>query len=276
MTLHLSDHEIKCNLTRDLLIHTLLFPGRWMSEIQLSEIKSKIADFTINRIGDLPKYGIFLSGREVWKNRIITMIYEGKSGLLKGFSAMVYCQVNVGNTIYPVLHLGLVVLDRHHSVQHLLLRIYCLPIIYFSFLKECKSTWISSVSMEPSIIGAVADYFDHTYPHYLVTLKPDKKKIEIANSFIAVYGNEFGIGPNSIFQEKSFVIEGSCRGPSDVLRVDFNHAARYIEPACNEFCKRTLNYERGDELLQIGLLSPMTIFRAPFTFREILKHSHRK
>lgn len=274
--LYLSERDIKFSLKRNLVIHTWLFPGQWVSDIQLLELKTKIEDFTLKRIGVLPQYGIYLAGRKVWNNRIITIVYDNVSGTVKGFSAMVFCPVTTNNRTYPIMHLGLVMLERHHAFRNLLFSIYYLPLLFFSLLRELKPFWITSVSMEPPIIGLVADCFDNVYPHYSEKSKADKNKIEIAQSFFANYRGEFGAGPDSIFNQNNFVIEGSCRGPSEILRVDFKRAARYIARTCNEFCIQTLNYERGDELLQIGMASPISIFRAPINLLKIRREWHKK
>ncbi len=271
-----SESDIKLHLPGNLSIHTWLFPGQWMSDEQLSALKSRIENFTRKRIGTLPQYGIYLTGRKAWENRIITVVNDNSSGTVKGFSAMAYCPVKINNRTYPIIHLGLVMLERHHALRNLLFSIYYLPLLFFSLLREFKPFWISSVSMEPPIIGLVADCFDNVYPHYSGKSMADQKKIEITQSFFANYRDEFGTGPDAVFNQNNFVIEASCRGPSEILRVDFDRAARYIARNCNEFCIKTLNYERGDELLQIGMASPISIFRAPINLLKIRRAWHKK
>ena len=109
--------------------------------------------------------------------------------------------------------------------------------------------------MEPTIIGAVSDNFGSVFPHYSKSAQPTKLQRMIAEIVFNEHGREFGMGPNAVLDKENFVISGSCCGPSNALRVDYRHSARYVMPACNRFCEDTLDYERGDELLQVGQVS---------------------
>lgn len=272
---HWSENEIKIGLPKGLIMQILFFPGRWMTEGQLNTLRQKISEFSIKRLGALPEYGIYLASREAWQNRIITVVYEKKSGLIKGVTAMFYQPLQIDNRIESIIHLGLVILERHYSIKYLLFVIYYLPLFFFSSLRGFNPCWITSVSMEPAIIGLVSDCFNDTFPHYYKKTRLSKLKAKIANNFFTHYGNEFGVGPNAVLNLNTFVIEGSCRGPSEALRVDFSRSARYVIPLCNEFCKNTLNYERGDELLQIGKISIASVFCSPASFWKSLQQ-HKK
>jgi hypothetical protein len=140
--------------------------------------------------------------------------------------------------------------------------IYFWPLVYILTLRSFRPFWITSVSMEPSIIGAVSDNFGDVFPHYLDHTRPTKLQHMVAEVMFKQYGHEFGMGPSAVLDNRNFVIRGSCCGPSDALRVDYPHSARYIMPACNKFCEDILDYKRGDELLQVGQVSVQASFSA--------------
>ena len=54
----------------------------------------------------------------------------------------------------------------------------------------------------------------------------------------------------------------SCAGPSAILRRDFDELPKYPVPSANEFCRRMLDYDRGDELLMVGRVDGLTALRA--------------
>jgi len=62
----------------------------------------------------------------------------------------------------------------------------------------------------------------------------------------------FGVGDEAGFDESRFVITDAYTGGSDALKKSFDEAPKHRDPQYSEFCARELNYERGDDLLQIG------------------------
>jgi hypothetical protein len=71
--------------------------------------------------------------------------------------------------------------------------------------------------------------------------------------------HEFGVGPEASFDDRRFAIQGSYTGGSDALKKTFASAPKYRVEACNEFCRRELDYNRGDDLLQIGQMDGTVI-----------------
>jgi hypothetical protein len=223
-------------------------------------------------MGALPEYGIYLPGRAPYKDRIITVVYAGDESRPIAFSAMIHCPIRIGNRVHHVLHLGLVIISRSSLGRDLLFLIYFFPVAHYWATRWFLGFWVSSVSKEPAIIGAVADYFGNFYPHYLGKTRPTKTKIEIARKFVSEHGHEFGIGPEAAFDEKTFIIKASCRGASEVLRCSFKKVAKYAAHSFNEFCRESLNYERGDELLQIGNLNLCTALQVGPRWLRALRH----
>jgi hypothetical protein len=245
-----------------------------MSDRDLLGLREVVHKISRSRLGELPDYGVFRPGRDPWRNRVVTVAYERRSQRPIGFSAMVYCPVNDGNRVLPVMHLGLVVMDRRPAIRNLLLAIYYFPLACTLLLRELAPYWITSVSMEPAIIGAVSDCFDCTYPHYRGCTRRDPIRLAIARGIVTRYGTEFGAGPDARLNEDTFVIEGSCCGPSEQLRRDFRETARYPLVSCNSFCRGALDFERGDELIQVAGVSLRTAANAalaPWRVRRLLR-----
>jgi hypothetical protein len=207
------------------------------------------------KIHRLPSYGVYLPSREPYENRIISIVFDEITGAPVGFGAMVHLPLQLAAQRLTLIHLGLVITTKNRLGRELLFLIYFWPLLYLLALRKLQSYWITSVSMEPTIIGAVSDNFGSVFPHYSKRAQPTKLQSMIAEIVFNEHGHEFGMGSNAVLDKENFVISGSCCGPSDALRVDYRHSARYVMPACNRFCEDTLDYERGDELLQVGQVS---------------------
>jgi len=65
-----------------------------------------------------------------------------------------------------------------------------------------------------------------------------------------------------VLDEQRFVVRASCAGPSAVLRQDYERLPKYRIPEANEYCRRELDYTRGDELLMVGRVDTRTAWRA--------------
>lgn len=237
-------------LPRGCRLETLRFPGRWMTDEQLEGLRRTIYEIASYRLDVLPEYGVFLPGREPYKNRIVTLAYDGDRPV--AFGAMVWIPVRLDRRVEPVLHLGLVVTTPNRLAPQLLFHMYYYPVFYV-VLQRCPDPfWVSSLTMEPSIIGRVSDYFPEVLPHYRGGVRPDPLRRAIARGLMTQHGHEYGLGPEAELDEETFVVKASCRGPSESLRYSYRGAAKYTVRECNHYCRDLLDYDRGDELLQLG------------------------
>ncbi|MDH4211480.1 MAG: hypothetical protein OEV79_08530 [candidate division WOR-3 bacterium] len=254
-------------LPKRYVLKSWFFPGRWLSDAELDILRQTIYSITMTKLGVLPKYGVYSKSREPYKNRIISIAYDKITRTPIGFTAMVHIQLPTNTTREPVIHLGLVITTTNRLGRALLFFIYFWPLLYFLTIRKFKPFWITSVSMEPSIIGSVSDNFGSVFPHYLQNTTATAAQCEIAQRLFCEHGDEFGMGQHAHLDLQNFVVRGSCRGPSDALRVKYDNSAKYITLKCNKFCELTLDYERGDEILQVGhvsLRSSLSVFARLF------------
>ena len=249
-SLRFTSRGLRLPLPRGCRLETLRFPGRWMSDAALERLRRTLCDIASYRLDPLPSYGIFLPDREPFRNRIVTIAYEDERPV--GFSAMVWLPLRVDDTPQDVLHLGLVVTTPNRLSPNLLWQMYYFPVFYVGAHRFLRPFWISCVSLEPSVIGAVSDGFHAVLPHYRHDAPSDGVRTSIARRLVSRHGHEFGAGEHAVFDEQTFVVQGSCRGPSEALRTSFRRAAKYSQRDCNAYCRDLLDYDRGDELLQLG------------------------
>jgi hypothetical protein len=256
--LFVSSRQISFNLPKNYVLKSWFFPGRWLSDAKLDMLRKTIHSITLAKLGVLPKYGVYSQSREPYKNRIISIVYDKIALTPVGFTAMVHFQSPTNTNKAPVVHLGLVITTTNRLGRVLLFLVYFWPLLYYLALRQFKPFWITSVSMEPSIVGSVADNFGDVFPHYLQSTKATGEQCEIAQRLVCEHGHEFGMGPHAHLDLQNFVVRGSCQGPSDALRVNYENSAKYITLKCNKFCELMLDYERGDEFVQVGHVSLRT------------------
>ena len=103
-----------------------------------------------------------------------------------------------------------------------------------------------------SVFGMVARQFDNVFP----TARPSDRQrydhLHLARQIMARHRFAFGVGSDAVFDERRGVILNAYTGGSDNLRKSFDEAPKHRDAQYNEICQRELDYERGDDFLQIG------------------------
>jgi hypothetical protein len=117
-----------------------------------------------------------------------------------------------------------------------------------------RPLWISNVSQVPAVIGMVTESFADVEP------RPDKpqpgfERLLIARQIMRWHRSAFGVGPEARFDEQRFVIENAYTGGSDDLKKTFNDAPKHRDARYNNFAQSLLDYARGDDVLQLGLVN---------------------
>ena len=204
---------------------------------------------------DIPDYGVLKGDKEDLKNRVITIGYNKKTGRPVGFAAQIFLDIPLGLNVIEVLHLGLVYVSKDHQKKSLLGLLYILPNILLLLKRGFRPLWISSVSQVPSVIGVVADYYDGVYPNPIHNSKQTLMQRSLGAGIMKYYRNAFGTGEDAIYEAQKQIIYNSYTGGSDNLKKSFETSPKYRNEKINIFCKENLDYERGDDILQIGTLS---------------------
>lgn len=241
---------------------TYFFPGRWMEDAELDRLRADLEDIARDRLGALPVYGIFLPGRAPYDNRIVTLLYRGDKDAPVAFSAMIYCPVQSGDKAFDVMNLGLSIARRNAAGNGPLPPLYVRPLFHYYICRLMRPFWIVAFTARPKSVGAIADAFSDVYPHYRRSQGATPDQVGVARQIFDRWRGESGVAPSAEIDEKTFVVRASCAGPSAILRHDFDNLPKYQVPSANEFCRRMLDYDRGDELLMVGRMDGRTALRA--------------
>ena len=111
---------------------------------------------------------------------------------------------------------------------------------------------VSNVTQVPAVVGLVAETFSNVYPSPTLTTNADFQKLLLARAIMTDHRHVFGVGTEAEFDESAFIISNAYTGGSDHLKKTFAQAPKHRIDDYNRFCENTLDYDRGDDVLQLG------------------------
>ena len=241
--------------TRDIRARVLDRPGAWLSPKDLGALVADVR--TVARAtlpeGDL-RYGILGGDKARLSASVITVLYDRQSGTPIAFNALVWLPVTLRGRATEVLHLGLVMVDpaaRNRGMSWLLYGFTC----FVLFLRHgARPLWISNVTAVPAVFGMVSESFSGVFPSP-TRQRPSFEQVLLARQIMSSHRNAFGVGADAGFDESRFVITNAYTGGSDDLKKTFEEAPKHRNVAFNDICVRDLDYQRGDDFLQLGQMS---------------------
>ena len=228
------------------------FPGRWMAADELDRLIEDIR--TVVRAG-VPggslDYGV-LSDPERLKHAVLTLIYAEPDGRPVAFNALHVLPCDERGREEEVIHLGLVLIDpkyRQHGLTGALLGITCFLLI---MRRQMRAMWISNVTQVPLVFGLVGDFMEDVFPAANPAARRTFAHVQIARQIAARYRGVYGAGPEAEFDPVRFILRNAYTGGSANLKKTFPEAPKYRDEAVNTMCREQLDYDRGDDFLQIG------------------------
>jgi hypothetical protein len=228
-------------------------PGLWMADAELAALRAELKGVASAAIaGDLD-YGVFKDSRAPYENRILC-VGRRDSGEVVGFNAMPRLELDVAGQRVLCMHLGLLVI--HPSYQRMGFQglLYGLGIFVLYRRIPQRPVWVSNVTEMPAVFGAVSEGFVDVFPSFLDTRPPPEEHLAVARAIMSGHRHEFGVGPEAVFDEARFVMQGSYTGGSDALKKSFSSAPKHRDSRANAWMEANLDYGRGDDVLQIGKL----------------------
>lgn len=238
-------------------------PGLYWSDEELQRYVEGFRALALNCLKEIPNYQCLSFDRNFLKRALIVTVRDKLNNELLGFCSAVLFEMNFDQS---VLHLGLTCvspsargLKLTHKLTSRVLKGYFLEISLF------KTLWVSNVACVLSSLGNVAKCFESVYPSPY-ELKPSELHKKIATKINLKYREDFYVSPKVKFNESTFVFEGSVSGNSfEKSKYDkrFFHREKHL----NDFYMERINFERGDEVLQIGKVNLLTFIK--YFFKQI-------
>lgn len=249
---------------------TLFYPGKSLSDNDLDKLVTELKEVASLCFPETPNYQA-LTGKRAELERAVITTARDKQGNLKGFcSALVLAVESVGN----VFHTGLTCVHPNARGKKLTHKLTSKLLIKF-LLKESlfKETWITNCACVLSSIGNVALYFEDIYPAPCGVEVPTLTHVNIAKAISEKYRAPIAINETAKFNINTFVFEGSVEGTLFEKNAEdqrFHHRNKKL----TNYYKALLDFERGDEVLQVGKVSLMTFPK--YFAKTALKNTKRK
>jgi hypothetical protein len=253
------DREVEVRLRRDLDAVIYDRPGLWMDDARLARLQDQLQEVARASVSGSLAYGVLKRERAPFENRLVVVARRPATGEVVGFNALPWLKVRLGERVVTVMHFGLIMIHPQHQRQGLQGLLYGLGAINAFHRTKDRPLWISSVTEVPAVFGAFSDQVIAPYPSFRTAAPPSALYRELATGIMAQHRHEFGVGPEAGFDAERFVITGSYTGGSDALKKTFASAPPYRDAACNDFCREHLDYERGDDFLQIAQMDATVV-----------------
>jgi GNAT superfamily N-acetyltransferase len=251
--------DLRLKGSKEVAVRVIERPGCWMSAAECQALVEEMRDVTRRGIGTELDYGVLSGDAERLRNSVVTLLYDKASGKAIAFNALALMPIELRGRPAEVVHLGLVMVDPGYRTKGLSWVLYGLTCMLIFFRRGLRPLWISNVTQVPAIIGKVAEVFVTAYPNPFDTTRRSFEHLSVAREIMAAHRHIFGVGAEAGFDEGRFVITNAYTGGSDNLKKTFVQAQKHRDGRANELCERELDYQRGDDFLQIAKLDMSSV-----------------
>ncbi len=232
-------------------------PGLTLDDASFRRLVEGVRGVAAECFDELPDYQCMRGTRNELSDKVMTLAWR-PDGTLAGFCSAVLLDVpRVGS----VLHLGLTCVsdrDRSAGLTHRLTS--KLAIQYLLRHRPLSRVWVTNVACVLSSLANVGRHFDQVFPSADGPERPSATHRRIAEAVDALYRDKIYIRADAALDREAFVFRGSVRGTvfqKDEDDARFHHRDR----ASNRFYSSLMDFENGDEILQIGSMSLLTGLR---------------
>lgn len=246
-------------------------PGLWITDTELQTLSGDLRTIASKTLPSSElTYGVFSGDREVFSRTIITLVKDA-DGKPIAFNALAVMNLDLGQGEDKVLHLGLVMVDPNERSKGLSWVLYGLTCVLLFLRGGFRPLWISNVTQVPAIVGMVSETFSDVFPCPRGLQRRTLRHLLLARGIMRSHRHVFGVGEEARFRERDFVIEDAYTGGSDALKKTFEQAAKHREDIHNDYCLHVLDYERGDDVLQLGKMDISAL--SQYLFRTVPRQS---
>ncbi len=227
-------------------------PGRWMSAPALLELITDLQRVVraATPAGTLD-YGVASGDSARLDDAIVTLVYD-RAGAPIAFNALTLLDCELRGHPVEVLHLGLVMVDPAHRAGGLSGVLYGLTAFLLFARRRLRPLWVSNVTQVPAVFGMVSESFHNVFPTCGPASRQSYDHLHLSRQIMARHRQVFGVGPEAEFDEGRSIIRNAYTGGSDNLKKPFDVATQHRVAHFNDWCRDTLDYDRGDDVLQLG------------------------
>lgn len=231
-------------------------PGLAMTDSELTGLVSelrRVADGGVS--GGTLRYGILSGERGLLADALIATVCRRATGEMVGFNAMLALDVAVDGRPVRVVHAGLCMVDPALRSRGLCLAMTAAPALLAFVRNRFRSLWLTNVTQVPAVAGVFTTALADVYPAPGRTSPPSAAHTAIVSEMIAKHRAAFGVGDDAELDAGRSIIRNAYTGGSDWLKKPFDSCPRHRDPRYNDWCKALLDYERGDDVIQVGRMT---------------------
>ncbi len=245
--------DVTVNTGSDFQTRIIEKPGLWMTDKELAKLSGDLRGIANQTLADGElSYGVFAENSHELNHTIITLVKRKSDNRPVAFNALVIFDLLLAEKPTTVLHLGLAMVSPDERSRGLSWILYGLTCMLWFVRNQFRPVWISNVTQVPSVFGLVSQTFSEVFPTPEKSGHRTLKHLLIARLIMAGHRQNFGVGDDAEFDEDRFIITNAYTGGSDHLKKTYEEAPKHRETKFNDFCNQHLNYDRGDDVLQIG------------------------
>lgn len=224
-------------------------PLSWMSPEKLAILQGRLKRVAAARFGHEPNYSYF-SDTAFFKDKVIVICSDPRTGLDLCFCAMCY----IGRyRERRIVHLGSVFSASENKGY--LNYVYMIGLTYVALKAgPLNKIYVTSLTHTPKIFGIVADGFHKVYPNGRSDARPSRMHLALRDRLIDNYIKPEWDLMEPVQYRDDFVMPAlRMQKSGEVMFPDTQDTVpKHRKDAFNRRILSTLNFERGDEILQVG------------------------
>ena len=257
------------NRNKQPVIEVYYKPGLMVDDAELEYLTEKIKETAETCFTSLPDYQVMKGTREELSDKVIAVSWsDRKRSQVDGFCSSVLLPVE---GIGEVMHLGLTCVHpdaRSRGLTHILTH----KAVASQLLRTSPlvgKLWISNCAAVLSSLVNVAVYFENVYPSPFFKNRKTEEHVMIGEAINKYYRDKMYINPDAEFDREEFIFRRSVRGTvfqKSSSDYKYHHRNRIL----NSFYQQIMDFDNGDEVLQIGYASTFA------AIRHMLRMNNRK
>ena len=231
-------------------------PGNFLNDLDLAKLQKRLVAVAMARLGKRPDFSFF-GNIEMLKKKTITICSEKYSKKDLCFCAMSVLGRYRGKTVF---HAGVTIsLKGNGGLMQLVNFFSTLYLIARNGI--FRTMYVTSLTHTPKIFGAMVRAAFDIYPNADTDSRPKDYHLGVRELFFETYLKEWAL-VNKPEIDDNFVIRGfRLQHDGTVLYPDtWETVPLYRDEKYNRRLKDLLDLERGDDILQVGVIPGIRVF----------------